>query len=64
LAKPPIFWKDKEIVKKQMKFWSKKNLIELIKKINSLEKKVKTNSSIALNILQDFVIEQSSKTSN
>ena len=64
LSKPPIFWKDKEIVKRQMKFWSKKNLIELIKKINSLEKKVKTNSSTALNILQDFVIEQSSKTSN
>ena len=32
--KPPIFWKDKPIIKKQMSLWTDKKLYELITKIN------------------------------
>ena len=35
--KPPIFWKDKEIVKKQIKKWDLKEIEKLIYKINEIE---------------------------
>ena len=34
--KPPIFWKDKDIIKKQLKFWSKDEKINL-NEINEIE---------------------------
>ena len=33
-SKPPIFWKDKDIVKKQLKIWTKESTIILIQNIN------------------------------
>ena len=36
-AKPPIFWKDKEIVKVQLNKWKPKKIKELIKNINDIE---------------------------
>ena len=36
-AKPPIFWKDKEIVKVQLNKWKPKKIKELIKNINNVE---------------------------
>ena len=35
--KPPIFWKDKEIVEKQVKAWSKKQVLKLLDDANNLE---------------------------
>ena len=63
-AKPPIFWKDKDIVKKQLEYWTNYKIKKLIKKINNIELIVKKNSIPSLNILQDFIIEQSSKANN
>ncbi len=63
-ARPPIFWKDKEIVKKQVKYWSTENLQNLIIQINQIELKIKRNSNNALNYILDFIIEKSSKVSN
>ena len=62
--KPPIFWKDKEIVKEQIKNWSLKKIENLIYKINEIELLIKKNSSNAINILFDFIITESSKTNN
>jgi len=62
--KPPIFWKDKEIVKEQIKNWSLKKVKNLIYKISEIELLIKKNSSNSINILFDFIITQSSKTSN
>ena len=62
--KPPIFWKDKEIVKEQIKNWSLKKIENLIYKINEIELLIKKNSSNSINILFDFIITQSSKTNN
>ena len=36
-AKPPIFWKDKEIVKVQLNKWKTQKIKELIKNINNVE---------------------------
>ena len=35
--KPPIFWKEKEDVKKQVRLWNEKKLNLIIKKINEIE---------------------------
>jgi len=57
--KPPIFWKEKEIVKEQIRIWPLKKIKELIIKINEIEILVKKNSSSSINILSDFIIGQS-----
>ena len=56
--KPPIFWKDKEIVKKQMNQWSLKKINNMIININETELLIKKNSASSLNILSDFIINQ------
>ena len=55
--KPPIFWKDKDAVKTQVKAWSSIKINDLVFKINDLELLIKKNSSRSLNILYDFLIE-------
>ena len=53
--KPPIFWKEKDIIKKQVKLWSSKEIKELIFKINSLEISVKKNSTNSILFVSNFV---------
>ena len=62
--KPPIFWKDKEILKQQMSNWSYGEAQNLIYKINETELLIKKNSIISVNILSNFIIEQVNATSN
>tara|TARA_Y200000002_G_scaffold363328_1_gene351281 strand:- start:82 stop:1062 length:981 start_codon:yes stop_codon:yes gene_type:complete len=59
-ARPPIFWKDKEIIKQQLYKNSTKNIRNLIYKLNELEIIVKKNNSNALNITSDFLLNQAS----
>ena len=63
-AKPPIFWKDKEIVKNQIKNWTTKNIEELIVQINDIELKIKKNSYNPIQMVLDFIIENCTKTNN
>tara|TARA_B100000700_G_scaffold312337_1_gene395778 strand:+ start:138 stop:1115 length:978 start_codon:yes stop_codon:yes gene_type:complete len=53
--KPPIFWKEKDTVKKQVQSWSVDEVKNMIYKINDLEILVKKNSSNSLNFVSDFV---------
>ena len=62
--KPPIFWKDKDIVKLQIKNWSYKNIENLIYDINDTELLIKKNSSNSINILNNFIINQTTIISN
>ena len=55
-TKPPIFWKDKENVKKQIKSWKKDDLKRKIYKINEIETTIKNNSKNSLNIVSDFIV--------
>jgi|TARA_B110000495_G_scaffold96165_1_gene83182 DNA polymerase-3 subunit delta len=57
--KPPIFWKDKEVINQQIKIWSYGNIKKLIYRINDVELLIKKNSNSSVNILSDFIIEQS-----
>ena len=64
-AKPPIFWKDKEITKKQIYEWTPENIKKLIFKINEIELQIKKNIGNSVNLISDFIIDQSiSKTNN
>ena len=54
--RPPIFWKDKDVIKKQVLKWDKKNSFELIFEINELEKIIKKNSENSLRITYNFVL--------
>ena len=59
-AKPPIFWKDKEIIKQQIFKWSPDNIKLLIYQINELELLVKKNAINPINLITNFILEQSS----
>ena len=62
--KPPIFWKDKPLITQQIKSWGKNELKSLIYESNKVELLIKKNSSMAKNILSDFIINNSKKTNN
>ena len=53
--KPPIFWKEKDVVKKQIQSWSDDEVKKMIYKINDLEILIKKNSNNSLNFVYDFV---------
>jgi len=53
--KPPIFWKEKDIVKKQAQLWSTNDVKEIIFKISQLEVLVKKNSSNSVLFVSNFV---------
>jgi len=53
--KPPIFWKEKEDVKKQVTLWNEKKLNLVIKKINEIELNCRKNHELATNITLDFL---------
>jgi len=56
--KPPIFWKDKEIVKEQIKIFNLKKIKALIYKTNEIELLIKRNPNISINVTTDFIINQ------
>ena len=55
-AKPPIFWKDKISVKKQVKSWILSELKNKIYEINDIESLIKINSRNSVNLISDFII--------
>ena len=55
-TKPPIFWKDKEVVKKQVNLWELRDLRTKMYQINEVEILVKSNSKNSLNLVSDFIV--------
>ncbi len=53
--KPPIFWKEKAIVKKQAQSWSTDEVKKIIFKINDLEAVVKKNTVNSMLFVSNFV---------
>ena len=53
--KPPIFWKEKDIVKKQAQLWSTGEVKEIIYKVNDLEALVKKNAANSILFVSNFV---------
>ncbi len=63
-AKPPIFWKDKEITKQQIYKWTPQNIKKLIYKLNEIELRIKTNFNNSVILITDFILEQSTTQTN
>jgi DNA polymerase-3 subunit delta len=63
-AKPAIFWKEKEITKQQILKWSSKNIKQLIYSLSETELQIKKNINNSINLITDFILLQSSVTTN
>ncbi len=57
-ARPPIFWKDKEIVKRHINNWNEKKIKKLIYSLGELELVIKKNFSNSVNFITDFILDQ------
>ena len=62
--KPTIFWKDKEIIKQQLKIWTLKKLKDQIKEINELENQIKKNSQISNFTVNNFIFDSLNSINN
>ena len=64
-AKPPIFWKEKDITKQQIYKWKPKYIKKLIYSLSEIELQIKKNINNSINLITDFILTQSSiETSN
>ena len=63
-AKPPIFWKDKEITKKQILNWNSKKVKQLIYALTETELQIKKNMNNAINLITDFILSKFSAKNN
>ena len=55
-AKPPIFWKEKPIVEKQIRTWKPDLIEKLIVDINEIELQIKKNNTNSINLISDFIL--------
>ena len=58
-AKPPIFWKDKEITKQQLSKWKPENIKSLIYELSEIELKTKKNLNNSIYLVTNFILEKS-----
>ncbi len=63
-AKPPIFWKEKEITKQQIYKWTSENIKQLIYALSEMELRIKKNINNSINLITDFILSQSSAETN
>ena len=55
--RPPIFWKDKPVIKKQLELWSYKKMSNLIQKLNHIEITIKENNTLSIILMKNFIYE-------
>ena len=59
-AKPPIFWKEKEITKQQIYKCKPEYIKKLIYSLGEIELQIKKNINNSINLITDFILTQSS----
>ena len=57
--RPPIFWKDKDLIKQQIKKWKVDDIDKFIVEVNDTERLIKKNPQISNLILNDMILEKS-----
>ena len=57
-ARPPIFWKEKEITKEQILKWQPDKIKKVIYKLNEIELMIKKNIGMSTNLVTDFILNQ------
>ena len=63
-ANPPIFWKEKEIIKQQILNSNPEKIKKSLYKINNLELLIKKNYDNSINLITDFIFNQLSTRTN
>ena len=56
--KPPIFWKEKDVIKEQIKLLNLEKIHDLIVRVNEIELLIKKHPTTALNVTTNFILEQ------
>jgi len=56
--KPPIFWKDKEIIKQQLNSFTSNQIKTLIHRVNNSELIIKKNNQVSNHIINNFILER------
>jgi len=62
--RPPIFWKDKDALKRQLKIYSLREINKIIKNLNELEVKLKQRPQVSNQIIANFIIDKLNFTNN
>ena len=57
-AKPPIFWKEKEMTRQQVQKWSSTKIKQLIFSLTEIELQIKKNLNNPINLITDFILNQ------
>ena len=63
-SKPPIFWKEKPLIKKQLLIWQLDELKKLIYDINNTELLCKKNPQVSKTIFFNFFLKVCQKANN
>ena len=56
--RPPIFWKEKDLIKEQIKLLNLEKIHDLIVRVNEIELLIKRYPLTALNVTTDFILDQ------
>ena len=63
-SKPPIFWKEKPLIKKQLSIWGLDDLKKLVNEINNTELLCKKNPQISKTIFFNFFLKVCQRANN
>ena len=56
--KPPIFWKDKDIIKQQIKIWELDDIETFIVDLNNTESLIKKNPQVSNQIINNMILDR------
>ena len=60
--KPPIFWKDKDLIKQQIKMWDLNDIETFIVDLNDTESLIKKNPQVSNQIMNNMILDKFKKT--
>ena len=60
--KPPIFWKDKNVIKQQIKLWKLDDIESFIVDLNNTESLIKKNPQISNQIINNMILDKFKET--
>jgi len=60
--KPPIFWKDKNTIKQQIKIWELRDIESFIVDLNNTESLIKKNPQISNQIINNMILDKFKET--
>ena len=60
--KPPIFWKDKNVIKQQIKIWELNDIENFIVELNNTESLIKKNPQISNQIMNNMILDKVQNT--